>query len=72
MNVSDKGEICLETIKDKWSPNLSVKKVLTDIIELIKNPNPESPLRSDIAKLYKEERAKHDQTAAEFTRKYAQ
>jgi len=71
-NISEKGEICLDSIKDKWSPALSVKKVLTEVIELLKNPNPDTPLRSEIAKLYKEDRALHDKTAAEFTRKYAQ
>ena len=54
------------------SPALSVKKVLTEVIELLKNPNPDTPLRSEIAKLYKEDRALHDKTAADYTRKYAQ
>jgi len=71
-NISEKGEICLESIKDKWTPSLSVKKVLTEVIELLKQPNPDSPLRSDIAKLYKENKQLHDQNAAEYTKKYAQ
>ena len=54
------------------SPALSVKKVLTEVIDLLKQPNPETPLRSDIAKLYKENRELHDKNAAEYTRKYAQ
>jgi len=71
-NISEKGEICLESIKDKWSPALSVKKVLEEVMQLMKQPNPDTPLRSEIAKLYTENRALHDQQAAEYTRKYAQ
>jgi len=72
MNISDKGEICLDIIKDKWSPGFSIKKVLQDVMTLVEHPNLESPLRSDIAKLYKDDRAEHDRQAAEFTKKYAQ
>jgi len=71
-NVSEKGGICLEILKDKWSPALSIKKVLTEIIDLLKEPNPDNPLRSEIAKQLKEDKAAHDKTAAEYTRKYAQ
>jgi len=71
-NISEKGEICLDTIKDRWSPALSVKKILQEVIDLLKQPNPDTPLRSDIAKLYKENRELHDKNAAEYTRKYAQ
>ena len=71
-NISEKGEICLESIKDKWNPSLSVKKVLQEVIDLLQHPNPDTPLRSDIAKLYKENRELHDKNAAEYTRKYAQ
>jgi len=71
-NISEKGEICLDSIKDKWSPALSVKKVLQEVIDLLKQPNPDTPLRSDIAKLYKDNREMHDKNAADYTRKYAQ
>lgn len=71
-NVSDKGGICLDILKDKWSPALSLKKVLSSVIELLQFPNPDNPLRSEIAKLLKESKEEHDKNAAEYTRKYAQ
>jgi len=72
MNVSEKGEICMESLKDKWSPALSMKKILQEILDLLKTPNPDSPLRSEIAKLYTENKELHDKTAAEYTKKFAQ
>jgi len=71
-NVNEKGGICLDSLKDKWSPTLTTKSVLAEIIALLQFPNPDNPLRAEIAKLYKEDKAQHDKNAAEFTRKYAQ
>jgi ubiquitin-protein ligase len=71
-NVSEKGEICLDLLKDKWSPAVTIKTVLNEIIDLLKTPNPDNPLRAEVAKQFKEDRELHDKTAAEYTRKYAQ
>ena len=41
-------------------------------MQLLEFPNPDNPLRAEIAKLLKEDKAQHDKNAAEYTRKYAQ
>jgi len=46
--------------------------VLAEIMQLLEFPNPDNPLRAEIAKMLKEDKAQHDKNAAEFTRKYAQ
>jgi ubiquitin-conjugating enzyme E2 D/E len=71
-NVNDKGGICLDILKDNWSPALTISKVLLSICSLLTDANPEDPLVPDIAKLYKTNRKEHDKIAAEWTRKYAQ
>jgi ubiquitin-protein ligase len=38
---------------------------------MLQDPNPDSPLKSDIAELYKTNRAAHDKLAREWTAKYA-
>ena len=45
------GDICLELFKDKWSPQWSLESVCIAIIDLIANPNADSPLNCDSGNL---------------------
>eukprot|EP01084_Bolivina_argentea_P024845 46251_1 len=71
-NINDKGGICLEIPKQDWSPAITIQKALLSIYSLLSDPNPDDPLRPEIAKLYKSNRKEHDRIAKEWTIKYAQ
>jgi len=68
---SNTGEICLDVLKDNYSPALTVEKILLSLCALLQCPNPDDPLVADIAQIYKVDQKAHDQTAREWTRRYA-
>ena len=70
-NINSNGSICLDILKDQWSPALTISKVLLSISSLLTDANPDDPLVPEIANLLKGDRAKHDNTAREWTERYA-
>lgn len=70
-NIDRLGRICLDILKDKWSPALQIRTVLLSIQALLSAPNPDDPLNNEAAELWKSQEAVAIQTARDWTKQYA-
>ncbi|KAJ1675744.1 hypothetical protein EV182_000663 [Spiromyces aspiralis] len=70
-NIDEVGLICLDILKDKWRPSLSIAKLLISLQSLIAGPNPDDPLVAEVAHVYKEDRQLFNKLAREYTIKWA-
>lgn len=50
-NVASNGEICVNTLKRDWQPDLGLKHILLTIKCLLIAPNPESALNEEAGKM---------------------
>ncbi|KAL8149256.1 hypothetical protein AgCh_006309 [Apium graveolens] len=74
-NIDTGGRICLDILnlppKGAWQPSLNISTVLTSILLLLTEPNPDDGLMCEASKEYKYNRQAFDQKARSMTEKYA-
>ena len=69
-NIID-TDICLDTLRNNWTPSLNIQKLLMCISSLLNDPNPDSPLSFEAGEMYRSDRNKYNETAKEWTQIYA-
>ena len=70
-NVGEDGAICLDLLNTRWTPAITVGKLLVGICSFLNDPNPDSPMNGTAADLYNNDRTEHDKIAMKWTKKYA-
>merc|ERR1712195_444381 len=70
-NIDKLGRICLDVLKDKWSPALQIRTVLLSIQALLSAPEPSDPLDTNVADHFTQNRVQAEETAAQWNRQYA-
>lgn len=53
-NISTEGVVCLDILKENWKPVYSIRTIIMSIILLLSEPNPDSPLNGEAARLYRD------------------
>lgn len=65
------GAICLDILKDQWSPALTMKTALISLQALMCAPVPDDPQDAVVAQMYKDRHAEFVATARQWTQLHA-
>lgn len=60
------GKMCADLISNGWAPTCNIRYVIETVIQILKEPNPESALEPEIAQLFITNREGFDQKAREM------
>lgn len=72
-NISSQtGAICLDILKDQWSPILTIKSALISVQSLLECPEPSDPQDAEVAKHFLSDREGFNNTARYWTETYAE
>ncbi|ESN92148.1 hypothetical protein HELRODRAFT_186164 [Helobdella robusta] len=72
-NIDEKGQVCLPIISsENWKPATRTDQVIQALTALVNEPEPEHPLRADLAEEYTKDKKKFLKNAEEHTKKYAE
>lgn len=71
-NISSQtGAICLDILKNEWSPALTLRTAMLSLQALLSTPNPDDPQDAQVAGQYKKDYKAYAQQAAQWTQMYA-
>jgi ubiquitin-conjugating enzyme (huntingtin interacting protein 2) len=71
-NISSQtGAICLDILKNEWTPALTIRTALISLQALLCAPEPDDPQDAEVARMYKYDRKMFEYTAKTWTENFA-
>lgn len=70
-NINKKGEMCISMLDNNWKPSYSIDAILTSIVNILTNPDPNNPVDVKVCGEYLNHRQRYIETATMMTKKYA-
>lgn len=72
-NIDENGQVCLPIVMaEHWKPATKTDQVIESLIQLVTEPEPEHPLRGDLAEEYTKDRKKFVKNAEDFIKKHSE
>eukprot|EP00090_Calanus_glacialis_P008150 TRINITY_DN16478_c0_g1_i1.p1 TRINITY_DN16478_c0_g1~~TRINITY_DN16478_c0_g1_i1.p1 ORF type:complete len:155 (+),score=62.26 TRINITY_DN16478_c0_g1_i1:46-510(+) len=69
-NIDEKGQVCLPIVSaESWKPATKTEQVIQSLVGLVNDPEPDHPLRADLAEEFTKDKKKFFKKAEEFTLK---
>eukprot|EP00826_Nyctotherus_ovalis_P017797 TRINITY_DN1525_c0_g1_i23.p2 TRINITY_DN1525_c0_g1~~TRINITY_DN1525_c0_g1_i23.p2 ORF type:complete len:149 (-),score=59.75 TRINITY_DN1525_c0_g1_i23:165-611(-) len=65
------GAICLDILKNEWTPALTIRTALISLQALLCSPEPTDPQDAEVAKQYLSNKKLFEQTAKEWAKNFA-
>eukprot|EP00347_Sterkiella_histriomuscorum_P023230 403335452 len=71
-NISSQtGAICLDILKNEWTPALTIRTALISLQALLCAPEPDDPQDAEVARQYKSDKKLYEYTAKQWTENFA-
>ena len=65
-NISEKGTVCLDVLKDNWSPSMYTETIISALKMLLLNPEPLSPQNIEAANMMTHQPEKYNKYISDF------
>jgi len=70
-NINEDGKICLDQLKEAWTPNYSLRHAIEFIYSLLETPNWDTPLVPAIGAIHSQNPKEFERIAREWTNNFA-